>query len=148
MKTEILNAPSFGQSARSLDNLPFVLSLATEADREEIYRLRHEVYARELAQHAATPAGSLRDALDDWNSYLIVKIAGQIAGFISITPPCAGKPIPESYYSIDKYVQRDALPFPFDDRLYEVRLLTVLRPHRGRALATLLLCPAFRCVEA
>src|SRR5438094_10557358 len=85
MKTEILNTRSSGQSARSLDNLPFVLSLATEADREEIYRLRHEVYARELAQHASTPVGCLRDALDDWNLYLVAKIGDQIAGCISIT---------------------------------------------------------------
>src|SRR5207249_8507406 len=115
MKSEIPIAPSPGQSARSLANLPFVLSLATQADRDTIYRLRHEVYARELAQHAATPAGSLRDALDDWNIYLVAKIAGQIAGFISLTPPFAGKRIPELHYSIDKYIPRDALPFPFDD---------------------------------
>src|SRR5258706_10087909 len=139
MKTEILNAPPTGRSARSLDNLPFVLSLASEADRDAIYRLRHEVYARELGQHAATPAGSLRDALDDWNIYLVAKIAGQIAGFISLTPPSAGEPNAEFHYSIEKYIGRDALPFPFDDRLYEVRLLTVLRPHRGRELATLLM---------
>src|SRR6266853_373106 len=84
MKTEIL--PSPGQSALSFENLPFVLSLATDADRDAIYRLRHEVYARELGQHAATPAGSLRDALDDWNIYLVAKFADQIAGFISLTP--------------------------------------------------------------
>src|SRR6266446_7130760 len=87
MKSEILIAPSPGQSARSLVNLPFVLSLATQADREVIYRLRHEVYARELGQHAASPAGQLRDALDDWNIYLVARIGGQIAGFISLTPP-------------------------------------------------------------
>src|SRR5207253_987164 len=143
MKTEILNARSAGQSARSLDSLPFVLSLATEPEREEIYCHRHEVYARELGQHAATPGGSLRDALDDWNLYLVARIGDQIAGFISITPPCAGKPIPEFHYSIDNYIRRDALPFPFDDRLYEVRLLTVLRQHRGRELATLLMYAAF-----
>jgi len=112
MKSEILIAPSPGQSARSLVNLPFVLSLATQADREEIYRLRHEVYARELGQHAATPAGSLRDALDDWNIYLVAKFADQIAGFISLTPPCAGQRSAEFHYSIDKYIRRDALPFP------------------------------------
>ena len=74
MKTEIRSSPR--QSTRSIDNLPFVLSLATEADRDEIYRLRHEIYARELGQHPATPAGSLCDALDDWNIYLVAKIAG------------------------------------------------------------------------
>src|SRR2546425_12177263 len=73
-----------------LESLQVVLSIATEADREVIYRLRHEVYARELGQHAANPSGSLRDALDDWNIYLVAKISGQIAGFISLTPPPGG----------------------------------------------------------
>ena len=148
MKAEMFNASSPGQRIRSLETLPFALSLATEADREEIYRLRHEVYARELAQHAAAPAGSLRDPLDDWNVYLVAKIADQIAGFISLTPPCTGGTSQALHYSIDKYVRRDALPFPFDDRLYEIRLLTVLKPHRGRELATLLMYAAFRWVEA
>ncbi|MEY2429836.1 MAG: hypothetical protein QOJ40_2721 [Verrucomicrobiota bacterium] len=119
-----------------------VLSVATDQDRECIYRLRHEVYARELGQYAANPAARLRDALDDGNIYLVAKVAGQLAGFISLTPP--GK----AGYSIDKYVARDALPFPFDDRLFEIRLLTVLKPHRGRELATLLMYAAFRWVEA
>src|SRR5260370_6999895 len=126
MKSEILIAPSPGQSARSLVNLPFVLSLATQADREEIYRLRHEVYARELGQHAATPAGSLRDALDDWNIYLVAKFADQIAGFITPTPPSAGHRSSEFHYSIDKYIRRDALPFPFLDPLPIIPLLPPL----------------------
>ena len=119
-----------------------VLSVATDQDRECIYRMRHEVYARELGQYAANPAGRLRDALDDGNTYLVAKLAGQLAGFISLTPP--GK----AGYSIDKYVAREALPFPFDDCLYEIRLLTVIKPHRGRELATLLMYAAFRWVEA
>ena len=120
----------------------FVLSVATESDRETIYQLRHEVYARELGQHAANSAGRLRDALDEGNIYLVVKVADEIAGFISITPP------DRPGYSIDKYVARNALPFPFDRQLYEVRLLTVPKPHRGRELATLLMYAAFRWAEA
>jgi histidinol-phosphate/aromatic aminotransferase/cobyric acid decarboxylase-like protein/GNAT superfamily N-acetyltransferase len=118
------------------------LSLADERDREAIHQFRHEVYARELGQHHVNPAGRLRDALDDWNFYLVAKVGGEIGGFISITPP--GRPS----YSIDKYFPRATLPFVFDDKLYEVRLLTVLRPHRGRELATLLMYAALRWVEA
>ena len=120
----------------------FTISLATESDREAIYRQRHAVYARELGQHAENSAGALRDALDGWNTYLVAKTGGQLAGFISITPP--GQPS----YSLDKYLPREALPFSFDDRLYEIRLLTVLKPHRGGELATLLMYAAFRWVEA
>jgi len=39
-------------------------------------------------------------------------------------------------------------PFPFHNRLYEIRLLTVTKPHRGSDLATLLMYAAFRWVEA
>ena len=115
---------------------------ATLQDRQEIYRSRYAVYACELEQHAANGAGQLCDSLDQWNLYLVAKIDGEMAGFISVTPP--GKPA----YSIDKYLRREALPFHFDRMLYEVRLLTVLKAHRGREFAFLLMYAAFRWVEA
>ena len=118
------------------------VSLATDADREQIYRARHEVYARELGQHPPNADARLRDPLDDGNLYLVARIAGELAGFISVTPP--GVPA----YSIDKYFSRDTLPFPVDDGLYEIRLLTVLKAHRGSELATLLMYAAFRWVES
>jgi histidinol-phosphate/aromatic aminotransferase/cobyric acid decarboxylase-like protein/GNAT superfamily N-acetyltransferase len=124
------------------DAAPFILSIADDHDREAIHRIRHEVYGRELAQHHVNAAGRLRDALDDWNHYLVAKVCGEIGGFISITPP--GRPA----YSIDKYFARQTLPFAIDDKLYEVRLLTVLKPHRGRELAALLMYAALRWVEA
>jgi histidinol-phosphate/aromatic aminotransferase/cobyric acid decarboxylase-like protein/GNAT superfamily N-acetyltransferase len=132
------------------DGARLVLSLATETDRETIYRLRHDVYAQELAQHIANPAAQLKDALDEWNTYLVAKRGGEIAGFISITPPvCRGETDRSTpHYSIDKYLAREALPFSFDQRLYEVRLLTVVKPQRGREVATLLMYAAFRWVEA
>ena len=40
------------------------IALATESEREVLYRLRHEVYARELGQHPLNSEGRLRDALD------------------------------------------------------------------------------------
>jgi histidinol-phosphate/aromatic aminotransferase/cobyric acid decarboxylase-like protein/GNAT superfamily N-acetyltransferase len=119
-----------------------VLGLADAEDREEIFRLRHEIYARELGQHSTNSAGALRDKLDGANLYFTARCGGNIAGFISITPPRAPS------FSIDKYFSRPSLPFVFDDRLYEVRLLTVLQPHRGRELATLLMYAAYRWVEA
>jgi histidinol-phosphate/aromatic aminotransferase/cobyric acid decarboxylase-like protein/GNAT superfamily N-acetyltransferase len=120
----------------------YVLGLADATDREEIYRLRHEIYARELGQHAVNAAGALRDPLDTANLYLVARCGPEIAGFISITPPRAPA------FSIDKYFPRPGLPFAFDSKLYEVRLLTVLQPHRGRELATLLMYAAYRWIEA
>ncbi|HSH95831.1 MAG TPA: aminotransferase class I/II-fold pyridoxal phosphate-dependent enzyme [Roseimicrobium sp.] len=142
MKTEssrrVCNTTSSPQS-----NSPHLtLSVATAADREEIYRLRHEVYARELHQHAVSDRCALRDTLDEWNHYLIAHLDGEPAGFISITPP--GQPV----YSIDKYFSRVSLPFQVHNRLFEVRLLTVLKAHRGSEIATLLMYGALRWVES
>jgi len=87
------------------------LSSATPVEREDIYCIRHDVYARELGQHAVNEAGRLRDALDDHNHYVVAKSHGVVVGFISITPPTAPS------YSMDKYVARELLPFAFDDGL-------------------------------
>ncbi|WP_309721721.1 histidinol-phosphate transaminase [Armatimonas sp.] len=119
------------------------LSLATPTQREEIYRLRHAIYAAELGQHAVNPEGRLTDALDEINEYLVAtedKSEGAILGFVSLTQPSVGR------YSLDKYFERTALPFPVDEGLWEVRLLTVLPEKRQGALAMLLMQAALRHV--
>jgi histidinol-phosphate/aromatic aminotransferase/cobyric acid decarboxylase-like protein/GNAT superfamily N-acetyltransferase len=117
----------------------------TEADgevRERIYRARHRVYALEIGQHAPNPDGRLTDALDASNRYLVAMHRGELAGFVSVTPPgTAG-------YSIDKYFTRDELPFAVDGGLFEIRLLTVLPGHRSSELAAALMMAAFRWIEA
>lgn len=118
------------------------MALATGPEREQIAALRHEVYALELGQHLANPAGRLADALDAYNLNLVARIGGAVGGFVSLTPP--GSPA----YSIDKYFPREQLPFPVDDGLWEVRLLTVPRSHRGSEIATLLMYAALRWVES
>ena len=114
----------------------FRIAPATASDRERIYQLRHEVYARELRQHSLNGSGQLTDALDSFNHYLCAWAGDNLAGFVSLTPP-AGK-----IYSIDKYVARDRLPFPVDDHLFEVRILTVAPSARGREVAALLMYAA------
>jgi len=116
--------------------------LASERDREEIYRLRHEVYARELGQYSANAAGRLTDSLDAFNHYIVISDGTRTLGFVSITPP--GGP----GYSIDKYFKREELPFTVDDKLYEIRLLTVPPSYRRSLLASALMYAAFRWVEA
>jgi histidinol-phosphate/aromatic aminotransferase/cobyric acid decarboxylase-like protein len=119
---------------------------ATDDDREVIARIRHAVYARELGQHAVNDSGRLSDPLDGHNTYLVAERGGELAGFVSVTPPGPWG------YSVDKYLARSELPFPVDDRLYEVRLLTVLPRHRGGevggALSGLLVYAAFRWIES
>jgi histidinol-phosphate/aromatic aminotransferase/cobyric acid decarboxylase-like protein len=118
----------------------FIVRLADQNDRVEIYRLRHEVYARELGQHPVQSGGSLSDDLDEFNVYLVAVSRGEIAGFISITPPGFGR------YSVDKYISRAEFPALFAERPFELRLLTIVKPYRGRAAAYLLMYAAFRWV--
>lgn len=117
------------------------IRVANESDRQEIYRLRHEVYARELGQHAVNAQGRLTDSLDSFNTYIVGEIGGTICGFISVTPPRGPS------YSIDKYFRRGELPLSFDDGLYEIRLLTVVAKHRQGPLAGLLMLEALRWVR-
>ena len=119
-----------------------IVRMANERDRETIYRLRHEVYAHELAQHSPNTTGQLTDSLDAFNHYIVVSDGDRIVGFVSITPP--GGP----GYSIDKYFKREQLPFPVDDKLFEIRLLTVPQASRRSLLASALMYAAFRWIEA
>ena len=116
------------------------VGIATPAQRDRIYRLRHEIYARELGQHAERADGALTDELDERNVYISASLDGHIAGFISITPP-------GSRYSIDKYFAHDALPVARDAGLFEIRLLSVIAEQRGGILAALLMYAALRFVE-
>jgi N-acyl-L-homoserine lactone synthetase len=118
------------------------IAVADEQDRATIYTIRHQVYAEELRQHQPNSTGRLEDALDRINLYLVAKRAGAIAGFVSITPPtpCG--------YSVEKYFARQSLPLVVDERLYEVRLLTVTVASRRSVVALLLMYAALRYTAA
>ena len=118
------------------------IGVATPEDRKRISGLRHDIYAVELGQHAVNPAGRLSDNLDAFNHFITAKLDGVIAGFISITPPEGGR------YSIDKYVAREELPIAVDAGTFEIRLLTVVKPVRGAAIAVLLMYAAYRWIES
>jgi histidinol-phosphate/aromatic aminotransferase/cobyric acid decarboxylase-like protein len=124
------------------DTGPLSVRLARPDERDAIYRMRHEVYARELGQHHANPEGRLSDPLDAVNLYIVIAAGEHLLGFVSITPP--GSPT----FSIDKYFRRSDLPFPVDDKTFEVRLLTVSSPARRTLFALALIYAAFRWVEA
>ncbi len=136
------NQPSQPAMRRTLASKPVILRLATATDHDQIYRLRHDIYACELGQHAVNGDGRLSDALDEFNVYLVADCAGEIAGFISITPPEDGR------FSVDKYVHRADFAPLRDGQFHEVRLLTVAPNHRGREIAFALMYAAFRWVEA
>jgi histidinol-phosphate/aromatic aminotransferase/cobyric acid decarboxylase-like protein len=117
---------------------------ATDLDRSDLYRLRHLVYAQELHQHACNAQRQLTDSLDTFNVYLVATCNSSIIGFVSITPP-------GHEYSIDKYLDRDELPFTVDDTLHEIRLLTLHPAYRqtatGSRVLAMLMYGALRFVE-
>src|SRR5688572_28582580 len=110
-----------------MTSVKWEIGIGNEKEREVIYQLSHTVYACELHQHSENLEQKLSDKLDIFNIYIVARCQGQIAGFISITPP-------RGDYSIDKYLRRNECPFEFNDKLYEIRLLTVLQPYRGKPL--------------
>ncbi|WP_330348385.1 histidinol-phosphate transaminase [Streptomyces sp. NBC_00582] len=117
------------------------LRSATPEDRDWIHELRHRVYAGELRQHAPDPTGRLRDGLDGDNVYLVAARGAHRIGFVSLTPPWAGR------YGLDKYLTRDELPV-LDDDPFEVRVLTVEPRWRATAAAPLLMYAALRWTAA
>jgi histidinol-phosphate/aromatic aminotransferase/cobyric acid decarboxylase-like protein len=139
---QLSSAPGDETSEDLPSSRRLVVRMADDRDRETIYQMRHEVYARELGQYSPNTAGRLTDALDAFNHYIVIADGDRIVGFISVTP--AGSPS----FSIDKYFKRAELPFPVDDKLYEIRLLTVPQPSRRSLLALALMYAAFRWVEA
>ncbi|HEX5436450.1 MAG TPA: histidinol-phosphate transaminase [Gemmatimonadaceae bacterium] len=132
-------APRTASPARTAARIR--IRVAREDERAAIWRMRHDVYARELGQHATNGDAALSDALDASNVYIVAMLGRQMAGFISITPPASAR------YSIDKYLSRAELPFACDAGLYEVRLLTVPRQQRGGSVASLLMYAAMRWIE-
>ena len=124
-----------------------VIAVANESDRKQIALMRHAIYARELGQHPTNDKGVLQDRLDVFNTYIVARLGSHVVGFVSITPPPADGGNGSYRYSIEKYVDREALPFAFDDALYEARLLTVAKQSRGSKMAMLLMYAALRWIE-
>lgn len=118
------------------------ISIATTSDRNKIYQIRHDVYASELMQHPHHVARKIEDKLDQSNEYICAKMDAEIVGFISITTP------DKNVYSIDKYFTRNEIPFSVDSGTFEMRILTVLKEHRGKPIAVALMWAAFRLIQS
>ena len=97
----------------------------------------------ELHQHQENSDARLSDSLDAHNTYLKASLSRATWRDSSASLLLA---VPS--YSVDKYFQREDFDFPFDNGLYEVRLLTVLPDYRGLACASLLIYAAFRWVQS
>lgn len=118
------------------------ISVADAGDLEPVYQMRHDVYATELGQYEPLPNGSLPDTTEVKSVYIVAYLGTVLAGFVGVTPPCSPR------YSVDKYLPRNAIPITFDQRLYEIRALTVKQEFRGSQIASCLMYAAFRWIEA
>lgn len=118
----------------------YIIKIADSTEKREIYKIRHDVYAVELGQHATNPERSLTDKLDLFNTYIMAKKDNDVIGFISITPPGHD-------YSMDKYLEREELPFTFDANLFEIRLLTVTEKYRNTKIALALMYASGKLIE-
>jgi len=67
--------------------IDYIIKIADQDEREEIYKIRHDVYAIELKQYAINQQLKLMDDLDLFNTYIAAKKNQKIIGFLSITPP-------------------------------------------------------------
>jgi histidinol-phosphate/aromatic aminotransferase/cobyric acid decarboxylase-like protein len=118
------------------------VGMANALERQEIYRMRHEVYARELGQHSENPNHVLKDNLDASNFYIVVRHGQNLLGFVSLTEPRVER------FSVEKYFDLAGIGIVRHEGLYEVRLLTVNKGQRGSEIAVLLMYAAYRWVEA
>jgi histidinol-phosphate/aromatic aminotransferase/cobyric acid decarboxylase-like protein/GNAT superfamily N-acetyltransferase len=118
------------------------MRLASDDDREWIYRTRHDVYARELGQHQPNDAGTITDGLDSGNVYIVAVSGDERIGFVSVTAPWLGR------YSFEKYLARCEHSVLNQDGLFEIRILTVDPRWRGSQAAPLLMYAALRWVAS
>lgn len=121
---------------------PITIAIANNKERLAIAHTRHEVYAIELGQYEIQEDGMLPDPTGADITYIVAYMKDNLLGFIGITSPTSQR------YCLERYVGRSEISFPFDNHLYEIRALTVLRPFRGHLIAGLLMYAAFRWVES
>ena len=117
-----------------------VVRLAEPSDRDTIYRLRHQVFASELGQHAIRDTGVLHDHVDDHNVYIVAEHGGELLGFVSVTPPAAPS------YALERHFRRSAVPIDLRGS-FELRLLVIAESARNHGLSEVLLFAALRWSE-
>lgn len=119
---------------------PFTIRVATPADQDVIFRLRHDVYASELEQYPANPEQRLVEPADSANVYVLALAGDELAGFIGLTPPQAPR------YFVERYLDASTARQVRADSPYEIRALTVRESFRRTSVAGLLMYAALRWV--
>jgi GNAT superfamily N-acetyltransferase len=104
------------------------VQVATDRDMEDLWKLNHEVYCRELGQHRLETSGRRIDKMYSTAIYFAARADGIFAGMLSATPPGSGSISTLKRIPHENGVHREAL------LTTEVRLLAVARKFRGRGV--------------
>ena len=99
----------------------YYASLANTEDREQIYRLRYDIYAKELGQYPENVEKKIQNQYDEVNEYFVIKDSElNIVAFISVTPP--------NKYGLSSvnHLKKINVIYHGDPDAYEMRLLTVV----------------------
>ncbi len=112
-----------------------VIIATTQAELEEVYRIRYQVYVEEMGilgpDHEFVRGNSLVDPFDGWSTNLLLRVGDEPAGTIRITERADGE------LEIDRYTDASA-SCPDPGRAAEITRLMVRQGFRG-GLAGLLL---------
>jgi aspartate aminotransferase-like enzyme len=101
-----------------------VVKIADSADEvRDVHRLNHEVFAGEVAQHAATPDGLLVDAHHPRNTYFIAKRGTELVGMMCLTAP-------DGSFSVEKRLPDPSVIDRYRPEAIEIRLLAVRKDAR------------------
>lgn len=112
----------------------------TQNEFDEIAKLNHETFVEEIPQHEPDPSGARIDPFHKQNTYLIVLADTAIVGMIALRD--------ERPFSLDKKIGRVEDFLPHFEKMCEIRLLAVRKPHRnGRVFFLLARALSDYCYE-
>jgi aspartate aminotransferase-like enzyme len=115
-----------------MDRKRLTFGVAESADEfEQIFRLNHETFAREIPQHAGRADGRLVDRFHSENTYIVCRLGDELIGMIALR---AKRP-----FSLDAKLPDLDRHLPAGRSICELRLLAVKPGHRrGTVLAGLI----------
>ena len=109
-----------------------VVKIASEAwEFEEIHRLNHETFTKEVPQHQSNQTGHLIDRFHDENTYVIAIDGGRVAGMIAVRG--------QRPFSLDHKLPNLDAYLPAGRSIGELRLLAVDKQERMTRLLPALL---------
>ncbi|SDH05505.1 aspartate aminotransferase [Planococcus glaciei] len=112
----------------------------TQSEFDEIAKLNYETFVEEIPQHEPDSSGTRVDPFHEQNTYLIVLADTAIVGMIALRD--------ERPFSLDKKIGKVENFLPHFEKICEIRLMAVRKPHRnGRVFFLLARALSDYCYE-